>query len=115
MGDQPIGETTTYTTHMRQTTTGFETNIPAIKWLQIYSLDCTAIGIGTSTVCFENNRGEEHVIPHSCKYLKILSSIVPGPQSGMHATLTGFTVQQKSVYSTTGINSRAYANGTKHL
>jgi len=31
MGDQPIGQTTSYTTNMRQTTTGFETNIPAIK------------------------------------------------------------------------------------
>jgi len=48
---------------MRQTTIGLETDIPAIKWLQIYALDCTAIGIGTSTVYFENNRGEEHVIP----------------------------------------------------
>jgi hypothetical protein len=63
MGDQPIGETTTFTTNMRQTTTGFESNMPAIKWLQIYALDCTAIGIGTSRVYFENNRGEEHMIP----------------------------------------------------
>jgi hypothetical protein len=63
MGDQPIGETTTYTTNMRQTTTGLETKIPAIKWLQIYALDCTAIGTGTSTIYFENNWAEEHVFP----------------------------------------------------
>jgi len=70
MGHQPIGETTIYTTHMRQTTTGFESNIPAIKWLQIDTLDCTAIGTGTSTVYYENNQGKEHVIPQVIKEFK---------------------------------------------
>ena len=65
MGDQPIGDTTTYTTHNKHETNnhGIRNQHPAIKWLQTYALDCTAIGIGTSTVYFENNRGEEHIIP----------------------------------------------------
>lgn len=54
---------TQHTTNMRQTTIGFETNVPAIKWLQIYALDCTAIGSGASRVYFKNNWGKEHVIP----------------------------------------------------
>jgi hypothetical protein len=68
---------------MRQTTMGFETTIPAIKWLQIYAVVCIAIGTGTSTVYFENNRGEEHVIPQVIYVFKNPFVHVIGPQTGM--------------------------------